>query len=87
MTANPAVIQMFSARTKCWQCKHRFARPVLLPVKEPKRGKFQPNINSEVLWHVQETHGIDPGITYEWVVGTIYGQELTLFGVKVGDAK
>lgn len=82
MKARPEVIQEFATRKKCWMCKHRFDKPVFLPVAEPKRGKFQPNINAEVLWHIYDTHGLPPGIVREWLVGSVYGRELTPFGVR-----
>lgn len=85
MRAKPEIILMLSKRDKCWQCKHRFERPVLLPVEKPVPGKFQPNINVEVLFHVSETHGIPPDILREQIIGAVYGQELTEFGVKLTD--
>lgn len=82
MIANPKVIDYFSKKTKCWSCKHRFKCPVLLPVTKPIHDKFQPNYNIEVLFHLHDTHGIPEDILREWIIGSIYGQELTEFGIK-----
>lgn len=80
--ANPEVIMMWSKRTKCWMCKHRFDKPVILPVDKPERDKFQPNINADVLWHMSDTHGLPPDIVREWIIGSVYGMIITEFGVR-----
>lgn len=78
------VLEMWSQETKCWQCKKgRFTKPVLLLADNPERNKFQPNINTEVLVHFYTTHGIPKEIMRDWIVGSIYGQELTEFGVRL----
>lgn len=82
MTANPDMITVWATRNKCWMCKHRFTEPVILPVKSPKPGKFQPNFNVNVLFHLFDTHGIPNDIVRDWITGSIYGQELTEFGVR-----
>lgn len=81
--ARPAILKMWSERSKCWMCKHKFAQPVTLSVEKPERGKFQPNINSEVLWHLYDTHGLPPEIVGEWIIASVYGMEKTEMGVKV----
>lgn len=80
--ANSEVIQMWATRTKCWQCRHKFEKPVVLPVEKPTGGKFQPNINPEVLLHVQETHGIDHKTVRKWVIGSVYGMKLNEVGIE-----
>lgn len=82
MIANPDMIELFAKRDRCWMCKHKFERPVILPVDKPERGKFQPNINTEVLWHLKDTHGQVPEVVRSWILGSVYGQELTLTGAK-----
>lgn len=82
VSANPEMIKKWATRNKCWMCKHRFDKPVLLPVENPERGKFQPNFNAEILFHVFDTHGIPDDIVREWIIGSIYGMELTEFGVR-----
>lgn len=80
--AQPAVIQMLAIRNKCWMCKHKFKAPVLLPVKTPEWDKLQPNINTEVLFHLSDTHGQDPATVRGWIIGLVYGLELTEVGIK-----
>lgn len=82
MQAQPEMIQMFATRTKCHMCRHKFEKPYILPVEKIEAGKFQPNFNAEVSLHLQDTHGIPYKIFYNWIVGAIYGQELTLTGNK-----
>lgn len=82
LEANPKRIALWSQRDKCFMCKHRFDKPLLLPVEKPQAGKFQPNFNPVYLFHVTETHGIPHDIFREWVIGSIYGMELTEFGVR-----
>lgn len=82
MTANPTMIQIWATRDKCWSCKHRFEKLVILPVKKIKPGIFQPNINVEVLVHVYDTHGIPPDILRNWIIGSIYDLELHEFGAR-----
>lgn len=81
MKAKPEIIKMWAQRNKCWMCKHRFEEPVILPVKNPKRGKFQPNYNPHVLWHMYDTHGLPPDTVMEWIMGSIYGAKLTEVGM------
>lgn len=80
--ANPIMIQKWAKRDKCWMCKHRFSKPVLLPVLKAERGKLQPNINAGGLFHLYDTHGLDPHVVREWLVGSIYGWKLTEMGIK-----
>lgn len=80
--ANPVIVKMWSERTKCLMCKHRFEKPFILPVEKPERGKFQPNINVEVLFHLQDTHGLPHETVRSWINGSVYGDELTLFGAR-----
>lgn len=82
LTARPEVLMLWSSRTKCVQCKHRFDKPFILPVAQPVAGKFQPNFNTDVLFHMQDTHGIPADVFAEWLTGSIYGQELGDFGIK-----
>lgn len=81
MTANPLILQMWAQRTKCWSCKRRFDKPVLLPVKNPKRGEYQPNYNTEFLFHIKETHGIWPEAVQKMIFNSIYGIESTMQNV------
>lgn len=85
--ANPNMIKMWSERTKCWMCRHRFTEPVVLPVKQPQRGKFQPNISAEVLFHMSDTHGLPPETVRQWIIGSVYSMELSLFGIKGMEAE
>lgn len=84
LKANPSMILMWAKRDKCWQCKHKFEKPVILPIDKEKQraGILQPNINPEVLWHVQETHGIPAPTTQDWILGSVYGMELNEVGIK-----
>ena len=82
MKANPNMIKMWSERTKCFMCKHKFDKPVILPVEKPERGKFQPNFNIEYIWHLSDTHGIPDDISRRWIIASIYGLERTLTGAK-----
>ena len=82
MIADPKVIKEFATRTKCLMCKHKFDKPVILPVDSPVHGKFQPNFNVDVAWHIQDTHGIDHATFRHWIVASIYGDELTEFGSR-----
>ena len=79
LVANPTMINMWAKRDKCWMCKKKFDRPVLLPVVEPKPGVLQPNINVEVSYHIMETHGM-PTIDYvhNYVFNSIYDIENTM---------
>ena len=81
LRANPYMIKMWSERTKCWQCKHKFKQPVILPVKKPERGKLQPNHNPEVLFHLQDTHGIPQEAITRMIFNSIYGIENTMQSV------
>lgn len=83
MKANPQMIKLWSERNKCWMCKHRFKQPVILPVKQIKPGKLQPNYNTEVLFHLHDTHGQDPETVMDWIFGSIYNLELTEVGFKL----
>ena len=74
MIANPEIIQHFSNKKRCWSCKHKFAEPVLLP------GKM--NINPKALFHLYDTHGQDPEVVRQWIIGAVYGMELTEMGAK-----
>lgn len=80
--ANPSAIEMWSQRTKCWMCKHKFDEPVLIPVDKPIKGKLQPNINAEVLFHLYDTHGLDPEVVRQWIIGSVYNLELTEMVIK-----
>lgn len=82
LKARPEMIQMWSTRDKCWMCKHKFNKPVILPVDKPVRGKLQPNYNVEVFFHLYDTHGIPNDTARDWVFGSIYGLELTEVGIK-----
>lgn len=82
MIANPEVIELFATRNKCWMCKHRFEKPVLLPVEKPERDKFQPNVNMEILFHLSDTHGLPPETVREWIIGKVYGMEINEMGIK-----
>lgn len=84
MKANPAMIKMWSERTKCWMCKHRFDKPVLLPTEHPEHGKLQPNYNVEVLFHLQDTHGIPHDAVPRMILNSIYGIENTMANVYGG---
>ncbi len=81
VVANPVMIKMFAERTKCWMCKHKFSKPVILPVENPHRGKFQPNINGEVLFHIEDTHGVPHDAVTRMVINSVYGIENTLESV------
>lgn len=78
LIANPDMIKIWVNRTKCWQCKHKFDEPVLLPVKNPERGKLQPNINAKVLYHMKDTHGVPVEGICTMIFNTIYGIENTM---------
>lgn len=80
--ADARIIELFAKRDKCWMCKHKFAKPVILPVEKPIKGKFQPNINNDVLVHLSETHGLPDDTVRDWVHGSVYGLELNDFGIK-----
>lgn len=82
MKAKPEMIKMWSERNKCWMCKHKFSKPVILPVDKPTKGKFQPHYNAEVMWHMYDTHGLPPEIVTEWIFGSIYGLKLTEMGAR-----
>jgi len=82
LRANPEVINMWATCTKCWMCRHRFGKPVILPVEKPGQGKLQPNYNAEVLVHLYDTHAINPETVVDWVFGSIYGLELSEVGFK-----
>lgn len=78
LQADPAMIKMWSERTKCWMCKHKFDKPVLLPVEKPTRDKLQPNINVQVAVHMMETHGMPTkDYPHNYVFNSIYGIENT----------
>lgn len=82
------MIRVWSERTKCWMCKHRFEKPVLLPVKKPERGKYEPNYNGEVLFHLEDTHGIPHDAVIRMVFNSIYGIENTMqsvYGESIND--
>jgi hypothetical protein len=79
--ADPNVIKLWSTRTKCWMCKHRFSKPLLLPVQLPQRGVLQPHFNVEILFHVNDTHGIPPEAVVKMVSNSVYGIENTLQSV------
>jgi hypothetical protein len=76
------VLRKWSNRDKCWMCKHRFEITVLLPVDKIQPGRLQPNISTEVLFHMKDTHGLPPRIVTVWLIGAIYNMELTLFGIR-----
>ena len=78
--ANPDIIKMWAQRDRCWMCKHRFKKPVILPVHKPECGKLQPHYNAEIFWHLWDTHGIPDEIAIGWVFGSVYGLELTEVG-------
>lgn len=80
MTADPEAIRMWASRDKCFMCKRKFSTPVILPTKSPERDKFQPNFNFEVIFHLHDTHGIPSDISRKWIIGHIYGLDLTIFG-------
>lgn len=82
MIANPEVIELLSKRDKCWSCRHKFSKSVILPVDKPQRGKYQPNYNPEFFYHLYETHGIPDDIARDWIFGLTYGLELTEMGVR-----
>lgn len=84
LKANSKMIDMWAKRDKCWMCKHRFGKPVILPTDKPVRGKLQPHYNASVLFHLYDTHGMDPEVVTEWIFGSVYGLELTEVGVKYG---
>jgi hypothetical protein len=81
-TANSAVLQFWTVRDKCWMCKHRFEKHVLLPVVKKERGAFQPNINIEVLFHLADTHGLPADTVREWIIGSVYNMEINEIGIK-----
>lgn len=78
------VLLTLAERTKCWMCKRAFDRPVLLPVETDDRGQFRPNVNPTVLFHLSDTHGVPADTVYEWIVGSVYGWKLDLFGIARG---
>lgn len=80
--ANPDMIMKWANRNKCWMCKRRFDKAVLLHIEKPERGKFQPNFNSEILFHLWDTHGQDVDVVKEWITGSIYGWGLNEMGIK-----
>lgn len=80
--AKPEILTMLTTRTKCFSCKHRFDKPYILPVDNPKPDRFQPNINVETLVHHKETHGIPPDIQIKWIIGMVYGLGLHEFGAR-----
>lgn len=82
MKANTEVIKMWATRNRCFMCKHKFEQPFILPVENPQRGKFQPNYNTEILFHLYDTHGLSPDIVRDWIFGSIYSIERTPFGLK-----
>lgn len=82
MKANPAMIEKLASRNKCWMCKHKFDKPVLLPVDTLKQGEYQPNVNVEVLFHMSDTHGLPAETVREWIIGAVYGMELVLTGIR-----
>jgi len=81
LRAKPEVIKMWAGRTKCWMCKHRFEKPVILPVEIPTPGKLQPNYNTEVLFHLQGTHGVPPEAVTKMIFNSIYCIENTMQSV------
>lgn len=81
LTANPSMIKMWSERTKCWMCKHRFDEPVILAVDKPERGKFQPHYNAKVAFHMQDTHGIPHEAVCKMILNSIYSIENTMQSV------
>lgn len=86
LIANPALIKMWASRNKCWMCKHRFKKPVVLPVEKPKRGVLQPNINSEVSYHMVDTHGMPtPDYVHNYVFNSIYGVKNTMSNLYGND--
>lgn len=80
--ANPAMITKLASRSKCFMCKHKFDKPFILPVEKIRRGAFQPNFNAEMIFHLQDTHGIPNAISKKWLIGAVYSMELTDFGAK-----
>lgn len=79
LTADPSIIEIWSQRNKCWMCKRRFDRPIILPVGSPARGKLQPNINVEVALHMIETHGMPTrDYVHNYVFNSIYGVKNTM---------
>lgn len=80
MKANPEMIKMWSLRDKCWMCKHKFDKSVILPVDHPVRGKFHPNYNQDILFHMFDTHGLPYDVVTDWIFASIYGLELTEMG-------
>lgn len=81
LKANREMIEIFATRTKCWMCKHKFEKPLILPVKTPEHGKYQPNYNFEVLFHLQGTHGIPKEAVIRMVSNSIYDVKNTMQSV------
>jgi len=80
MKANQKMIELWAKRNKCFMCKKIFESPFILPVVKQVRDKFQPNFNTEAILHLYDTHGIPDNISRKWIIGSIYGKELNLFG-------
>ena len=38
LIANPEMIKLLANRNKCWMCKHKFEKPVILPVEKASAG-------------------------------------------------
>lgn len=81
LKANPELLKMWATRDKCWMCKHKFAKPVILPVEKIEHGKFQPNYNVDVLFHMHDTHGIPREAVPRMIFNSIYGIDNTLQSV------
>lgn len=55
-------------------CKHRFDKPVLLPVSKPTPGRLNPNVNVDVAIHMIDTHGMPTrDYVHNYVFNSIYG--------------
>lgn len=79
LRANYAVLKMWSERNKCWMCKHKFDKPIILPVEKPVTGSLRPNINVDVSVHMVDTHGMPTkDYVHNYVFNSIYGIENTM---------
>ena len=65
LTANPATIQLWAARIKCFMCKHRKDEAHILP-----KGKFWPS--PKWMFHYQDTHGLPHEVVAEWIYKSVY---------------
>lgn len=74
LIADPLILEMWTKRDRCWMCKHRFDKPILLPVTTPSGGALNPNINVLASIHMMETHGMPTkDYVHNYVFNSIYG--------------